>query len=254
MTAITTQHLLKRLDDIGAHLATRPDAIALLGVGSSGIEFDRMDEHSDLDFFVIVEDAAKPAYLESIDWLEALCPVAYSFKNSVDGRKALYSDGIFVEYAVFTMTELSAGDYTGPRVIWQRSPDGTFIPKPLKPSPYDYVDYHVNEALTNLFVGLHRDLRGERLSATRFIQQYCIDRILTIAKLTDAGNYPDAFDVTRRAELRCPDLPLASMVTGYTGNAAAATAILEWLEARYTLDPTMTKAVRELITQVAAAG
>src|SRR5262245_49830641 len=116
------QHRLSRLDDLGAHLSTRPDALALLGVGSVGVETARLDEHSDLDFFVIVEAAAKPAYLQSIDWLEAVCPVVYSFPNSVDGRKALYSDGIFVEYAVFTMAELAAAEYAGSRVVWQRAP------------------------------------------------------------------------------------------------------------------------------------
>jgi hypothetical protein len=247
------QHRLQRLDDLGHHLSTRPEALALLGVGSAGIEFERMDEHSDLDFFVIVEDAAKPAYLRSIDWLEAPCPIAYSFENSVDGRKALYTDGIFVEYAVFTMSELAAGEYSGPRVIWQRSPELTFDPNPPKPSPYDYVDYHVNEALTNLFVGLHRDLRGERLSAARFIQQHAVDRILTVVKLTGAGKYPDVFDVNRRAEQRCPDLPLDAFVRGYDGNFASARAVLTWLDERYDLDPVMKSAVLDLLERGPAA-
>ncbi|MCP2352386.1 hypothetical protein [Nonomuraea roseoviolacea] len=94
--------MLRRLDDLAAHLATRGDALALLGLGSAGVEHDRFDEHSDLDFFVVVEDAAKSRYLESIDWLQQPCPVAYSFANDRNGRKALFADGIFAEYAIFT--------------------------------------------------------------------------------------------------------------------------------------------------------
>jgi hypothetical protein len=66
--------MLRRLDDLGAHLATRKDALALIGLGSAGVEYDRFDEHSDLDFFVVVEDGAKRGYLESIDWLQARQP------------------------------------------------------------------------------------------------------------------------------------------------------------------------------------
>jgi hypothetical protein len=81
-------------------LAKRGDAVALLGVGSVGRDLERLDDHSDLDFFVIVEDGAKPRYLESIDWLEELHPVVFGFENSVDGRKALFADGLFAEYAI----------------------------------------------------------------------------------------------------------------------------------------------------------
>jgi hypothetical protein len=33
--------------------------------------------------------------------------------------------------------------------------------------------------LANLYVGVHRDLRGERLSAMCFIQVHAVDRLLT---------------------------------------------------------------------------
>jgi hypothetical protein len=80
------QRLLRRLDDLGVVLAKRGDALALLGLGSVGCDLDRLDDHSDMDFFVVVDDGAKQRYLDSIDWLEALHPVVFSFENSVDGR------------------------------------------------------------------------------------------------------------------------------------------------------------------------
>jgi hypothetical protein len=58
------QRLLQRLDELGAVLRERGDAIALLGLGSVGTDLGRLDEHSDMDFFAIVEDGAKPRYLE----------------------------------------------------------------------------------------------------------------------------------------------------------------------------------------------
>ncbi len=249
---MTPDLLLRRLDDLGRHLSTRPDAIALLGLGSVGAEIDRVDEYSDLDFFVIVADGAKPRYLESIDWLAAPAPVAYSFANSVDGRKALYQDGVFVEYAVFTVAELAQAGYAPGRIVWQRAdaPAGLANPRPQPPSPHATVAYHLNEALTNLYVGLKREARGERLSALRFIQQYAIDRILTICALRDPSRRWDPFDPARRAETNIPagELPLAAMMPGYHGNRAAAEAILDWLEARFAVDPVIAAAIRAQLT------
>ncbi len=106
MTTDLPRRLLGRLDDLGRVLADRGDALALLGLGSVGADLDRLDEHSDLDFFVVVDDGAKRRYLADIDWLEALGPIAFEFENTVDGRKVLFEDGVYAEYAVFTLREL----------------------------------------------------------------------------------------------------------------------------------------------------
>jgi len=45
------QILLTRLDDIGRSLDSTGRALALLGLGSVGLEADRLDQFSDLDFF-----------------------------------------------------------------------------------------------------------------------------------------------------------------------------------------------------------
>ena len=114
------RRLLQRLDDLGAELERRGRSLALIALGSVGLDLERLDEHSDLDFFAIVETGAKERYLESIDWLEALAPVAYSFRNSVDGRKVLFADGLFAEYAIFTLDELRVSAFPASRVVWRR--------------------------------------------------------------------------------------------------------------------------------------
>ncbi|QLQ34994.1 hypothetical protein [Micromonospora robiginosa] len=248
--------MLRRLDDLATHLAVRPDTVALLGLGSAGVDHDRLDEHSDLDFFLVVADGAVARYVAETDWLAAPCPVAYSFANERNGRKARYADGIFVEYAVFTVAELSRLPFTGARVVWQRpdAPPGLAdagAPAP-PPTPYDTVEFHLNEALTNLYVGLHRELRGERLTAARFIQTYAVDRALALVRLTEPGGHRrDPFDPSRRVEQAYPPevLPLAEMVPGYLHNRAAARAMLDWLQARFPVDPVIGGAVRELLAR-----
>lgn len=246
------QRLLERLDLLGDVLAGRGDAIALIGHGSVGVDLDRLDEHSDLDFFVIVDDGAKQRYLASIDWLEALRPVAYSFRNTVDGRKVLFDDGLFAEYAVFTVDELAQCAFSPGRVVWQRpgAPAGLELPPPRDPSPHQTPEYHLNEAITNLYVGLHREARGERLSATRFIQGYAVDRIISMRDLERGKPPQDEFAVERGVESRYePDeVPLARFVPGYQHNCEAALAILDWLEAHAEVDKAMADAVRALAT------
>ena len=158
-TSSHPRRLLRRLDELASVLAGRGDALALIALGSVGQALDRLDDHSDLDFFVVVEDAAKPRYLETIDWLEAVGTVVYSFANTVDGRKALFDDGAFAEYAIFTRDELRAASHPPPRVVWQRPDAGLELsPSGRVPerSPLETPEFQVNEALTNVFVGLHR--------------------------------------------------------------------------------------------------
>jgi hypothetical protein len=108
----------------------------------------------------------------------------------------------------------------------------------------------VNEALTNLYVGLHRDARGEILSATRLIQSHAVDRLITFLDLTRPGTVPrqGEFAIERGAELRFgPDvLPLDALVPGYGRNREAALAMLEWLEAHTDVDRVLAAAIREL--------
>jgi hypothetical protein len=246
------ERLVRRLDELGAALARRGDAIALIGLGSVGVDLDRLDDHSDLDFFVIVEDDARQRYLDSIDWLEELSPVAFSFPNTVDGRKALFADGLYAEYAVFTLDGVAACAAPAGRIVWQRAdaPAGLAAARGLPPpAPHDSVQWQANEALTNVYVGLHRDARGETLSATRLIQVHAVDRVLTIAGLhADTTGLQDAFALERGAELRVgARVPLAAMVPGYDRNRDAARAILAWLEMHADVDPALAAAIRELV-------
>lgn len=253
-----SKRLLDRLNRIGEVLRDRGDAVALLGLGSVGRDLHRLDEHSDLDFFAVVDDEAKGRYLNSVDWLEAAAAVAFSFPNTADGRKVLFADGLYAEYAVFTVTELREAEYPPARLVWQRedAPDRLDLPARHPPQERFDISHQVNEAMTNLFVGLHRELRGERLSAMRLIQVHAVDRILHVVDLSDEDGVTrqDLFARERGVEFqhRVHDLPLAAMVPGYGHNGAAARAVLTWLQRHCTahLDPALLAAVEELLEEV----
>ncbi|WP_157970554.1 hypothetical protein [Nakamurella deserti] len=250
---------LIRLEALAVSLAQGGDVTAVLGLGSAGVEHARFDDHSDIDFFVVVVDlAAKARFLSSFAWLASMGTVVYSFVNDSNGRKALYSDGLFVEFAVFTAEELADIPFAGARVVWRRPGVDVDLSGAGVPSAgvLDTVEFHLNEALTNLFVGLHRDLRGETLTAFRFIQVFAVDRVLALARLTRPAHLSlDRFDATRRVEAAHPDLipPLRRMLAGYDDNRAAARAVLDWLTHNFPADPAITEPVEALIARAAAA-
>lgn len=249
------EHLLNRLDAIGRSLAANDDALALLGLGSVGQELDRLDAYSDLDFFVIVDDGAKPDYLADLNWLGRVAPLAYAFRNTEDGYKVLYADAVFCEFAIFTLAELERASYAPGRLVWARAGFDLSLAAPRRPLPprsAPSADHLLGEALTNLYVGLARFHRGEKLSAMRFIQGYAVDRLLELSHLiaAESGATADRFDGPRRYEQRFPALAadLPSMLQGYERSPESALALLAVLDEHFTVDPAIKAAIIRMAT------
>ena len=250
---VDTQSLLNRLDEIGRSLERSGHALALLGLGSVGLELDRIDVYSDLDFFAIVEEGYKQAYIDSLEWLSDIQPIAYRFRNTVDGYKLLFADGIFCEFAVFELEELKNIPFAPGRVVWKRPDMPVTLGQPASkttPASNRDQDWLLGEAVTNIYVGLQRDKRGEKLSAMRFIQSYAVDRLLELAEYIELPNevHRDPFVNERRFEKRYPNLAslLGIWVQGYEKNSESALAILEFLETHFQVNKAMAKEIRGL--------
>jgi hypothetical protein len=233
-TDAPAQTLLGRLDAMAAVLQEDPAALGLLALGSVGVETARIDAWSDLDFFVVVRPEAKSRYIADLSWLSRTHPLAWSFRNTVDGHKALMDDGVLCEFAVFAPAELGTVPYAPGRWVWRRdSLDAAGAhPKVPMPGPHDPA-WLLGEALSNLMVGLMRHARGERLAAMRMVQVFALDRVLALApQPQDAHTEADPFNLDRRLEARCPELAtqLPSWASGYGGTVAAARTMLAWLQ------------------------
>lgn len=248
--------LLGRLDAIGRALADSGRGLALLGLGSCGADLGRLDAFSDLDFFAVVQPGSKADYLADLGWLAQAAPISYAFQNTADGYKALFADGIFCEFAVFEPEEVLGAAYTAGRIVWQAA--GFAAEKwlvegerPLSatqstPPP----NWQVDEALTNLYVGLGRFHRGEKLSALRFIQGYAVDRLIALAATLEQEQppWPDPFSGERRVEQRFPQFAerLPAFTPGYEHSPAAARAILAFLEEHFPVNPAIRQAILDL--------
>jgi hypothetical protein len=245
--------LLTRLDAIAQSVAQSGHGLALIALGSAGNQRARLDDYSDLDFFAIVEAGNKQAFLDDLGWLSSLCPIAYSYRNTHDGHKLLFEDGVFCEFAVFEMHELAHIPFAPGRTVWKRAdvPDAQLLPEPhwLTP-PERSVEWLLGEALSNLYAGLSRHARGETLAAMRAIQVCAVDRVLELGALLEqaAGSGRDVFAFERRYEQRYPDgaRGLPGFMQGYEHNIESALAILAFLDAHFELNPSMKRAIETL--------
>lgn len=246
--------LLQRLEGIGESLARRVSALMLLGLGSVGLETVRLDEYSDLGFFVIVGSGHKQHYLDRLDWLEEVYPLAYAFRNTRDGFKIMFYDGIYGEFAVYEEEELATCAYHGGRIVWHAPGYDTSqiaaSSAALPPIRGNELDHPLNEALTNLYVGLCRYLRGEKLSATRFVQNFAVDSIISVLHLLEqeVDYFPDPFGNERRIEKRFPQFAamLGEIVQGYQHVPESALRILRYLEQSYNVNRKMSDEIRRL--------
>lgn len=251
---ITVAALQGRLATLAQSLSVREDALALLGLGSVGAETDRLDAWSDLDFFVLVSAGAKARYIANLDWLAEAHPLAWHFQNTVDGHKALMTDGVFCEFAVFEIQELSSIPYAPGRFIWRRNEVAETLACAKQPLPdRQSSGWLVGEALSNLIIGLQRHARGERLAAMRMIQVHALDRVLEFLEtLHPESNEPrslrDPFNVDRRIEVRGSQCALALPVWagGYECTVPAALALLSVLEMREVVPQYVGEHVRAL--------
>lgn len=221
---------LQRLKTIADALRGDSRALALLALGSVGRERARLDEHSDLDFFVIATDPE--ALLSDLEWLGH---VQWAHRDTPDGCKALV-DGLFHEFAVFTPDRFPGVLFEPGVFIWVREGFDTAPMVPVLPERRDDA-WLYREILSNLYVGLHRWLRGERLAAMRMVQVEALDNLLRL------HGADDPFNPSRRAEQW--GLPLEELASGYANTPSAAAAILE--STPVAEDDAMAMAVRDLL-------
>jgi lincosamide nucleotidyltransferase B/F len=240
--------LLERLNDIGTSLSKTESALALLGLGSVGIELDRLDEYSDLDFFVITTDEAKQSFIDDLSWLNKVYPIGYAFKNTVDGYKFFFKDGIYGEFAVFGINEVPSLYQSQGRIVWQKQGYNILeleTSKGMKPVlKTDDVDFHIHEALTNIYVGLTRFKRGEKLSAYRFIETYAFNNLLKVVHHfeEEKPGFLDEYNIERRFEKHVPKFAnhLSNMLMGYDNVIESAENIYKYITKHYEV-PTFLK-------------
>ncbi|MCK9407594.1 MAG: hypothetical protein WCX28_00185 [Bacteriovoracaceae bacterium] len=245
--------LLQRLNAIASSLRSSGKAQALLGLGSVGTELGRLDEYSDLDFFVIAKLGEKQLLIDDLFWLRNVAPIAFHFKNTNDGHKVLFQDGIYCEFAVFEEAEMKNAAFSAGRIIWKEETfnESLCVPQiPSSPFVPDNLDWAVGEAITCIYVGLCRYARGEKLSGTRFIQSYAVDMIVACSLRfeQERPDFKDQYQNERRYEQRFPGMAqwLPRIVLGYDRVPESALSLVEMIEHYVSVNASMKKEIVNL--------
>lgn len=250
------EKLLYRLKEIGELLKKSGKSRALIGFGSVGKDVERVDEFSDLDFLIVVKKGYKSEVIENMGWLTSISPVDFYYMHTKDGYKLFYKDGIYCEFGILEEDEINQIPHGEGRIIWSEVDFDENLCKATKECDYEVSDINlaVGEALTNLYVGLCRYARGEKLSASRYIQNYAIDNLLSCSNslCEEITYFKDPFQNERRYERRYPSLALSlpDMIQGYEKSAESALAILGFIEIHFEINPLIKEKISNFANEI----
>jgi hypothetical protein len=238
-------HLLQETLDLLSRAAKDSiHSIALIGAGSAGAEISRMDEFSDIDFFLIVEDGHSKDFINDNSWFGKYIPIVFSFRDTEHGNKALLSNGVFLEFAIFTQAELAQNGIPGLRTIWSKN--GFVLPDLSSKVPQERdVSYFVDQGLSNLLVGALRLRRGERLAALAMIERYALANFLSAYRIKNGLKAEDYFNIERRAEASLK-IDFSPFIQGYKNLEYSLTEILNFAESNFEVNRDIVEAIRNL--------
>jgi hypothetical protein len=240
------QKLEETLEILLAAAKNSPHAIALIGAGSAGVEIARMDQYSDIDFFLIVEEGYSSGFINDNSWLGAELSIVFAFRDTEHGNKVLLENGVFLEFAIFTEAELAQNGIPGLRTIWSR-PEFSLPDFSDKQPVTRELSYYVDQALSNLLVGALRLRRGERLAAVTMVERYALTNLLTAYRLKKNLRIEDPFNIERRAEATL-GIEFAPMVQGYERVEESLEALLGFAENNFEVNSSIAKSIRATLS------
>jgi hypothetical protein len=183
--------------------------VGLVFVGSSADHL-RVDQYSDHDFFLIVQNGLGESFRSRTDWLPNNQQILLAPRETEHGLKVLYKDGRMLEYAVFEDQELelaAANDYLVALDGSDIEPRMAKIKQKSLPKPYRF-EAEFELFLATLVIGVGRNLRGEVIAAEQHIKSYALERLLGLVRAANpvAGSRQDSLNRFRRFEFDYPEL------------------------------------------------
>ena len=146
---------------------------------------------------------------------------------------------------MFEPHELAHIPFAEGRIVWQEADFDTqcCVPPAKGAAETNSQEWIIGEALTNLYVGMSRYNRGEKLSGSRFVQSYALDRLIDLVDQTETSEpeFVDEFMSDRRLEARFPQFAklLPTFTQGYDRTAESALAQLAFLNTHFSVNQAM---------------
>lgn len=202
-------------EELRLKLAGDDRVLALVALGSMAQQDYQPDEWSDHDFFVITIQGVQEDMRRDLSWLPRADEIVFHFRETEHGVKALYTNGHLLEFAVFNESELQVARLNRYQVLLDKAGIAPRLEE-LALATQDFVAHSQTdpnkrfaEFLMNIFVGVGRRARGERLSGRQFIKTYALTHLLhMLAEFVPSADVQllDNLDPFRRFEFVYPAL------------------------------------------------
>ena len=187
----------------------RPEVIGLIFVGSAAATH-RVDQYSDQDFFLVVQQGAGESFRQDLSWLPNSTDIALHPRETAHGLKVVYQNGDVLEFAVFEDSELelsAANDY---KVVLDRANITERMAKIAERSTPGEVNraQELELFLSLILIGVGRARRGEVLAAEQHIKGYALNHALRLIRLAKpiSESRKDSLNAYRRFEFDYPEL------------------------------------------------
>lgn len=196
-------------------VAGDPSVLGLVALGSMAEQGTAPDAWSDHDFFLIVRPGEQERFRRDLSWLPHAETVAFHYRETAHGIKALYADGHLLEFAVFDPEELGVARVNRYRVLLDRERIeermAALAVESARGSAEARADdrYLVGQLLTALLVGVGRDARGERLAGQQLLRGAAVQHLLALLSKhapAERAAALDDLDPLRRFETAYPRL------------------------------------------------
>jgi hypothetical protein len=184
--AMTPERYAEFTRRLGETLARDDRVVGLVALGSMAAVDYGPDAWSDHDFFVVVGEGEQDAFRADLSWLPEAERIAFSFRETEHGVKAVYDDAHLVEFAVFDDRELDLARVNRYRVLLDRGGLERRMrvvrEATVRAGERSARDdrWLFGQFLTNLLVGVGRYRRGERLSGSLFVRTHAAGHLLVL--------------------------------------------------------------------------
>ena len=221
-------------------LANDGDVLGLVGLGSTSDLPPPPDDFSDHDLFLVTRPGAQERFRHDLGWIPISAgPVAFAFRETAHGVKALLESGHLVEFAAFDLEELALARVNRYAVLLDRADVTARLARVREATVAAGAGqrpdqaWHAGQFLTTLVMGANRAARGERLSGHQLVRVAALGHLVALLRATvpmGAGDALDDLDPFRRLEQVFPDAAREldeALVLPVAGAARRLLAILE---------------------------
>ncbi len=202
------QKFLSFQNELVHSVAKRPEVIGLIFLGSAAATH-RVDQYSDQDFFLVVNEGTGESLRQDLSWLPDHDKIALRPRETAHGLKVVYQNGDVLEFAVFEDTELELASVNDFKVVLDNKDLTSRMAKIAArsaPKPVDRArDFEL--FLSLILIGVGRAKRGEFLAAEQHIKSAALEFAIRLIRATRASNEKaDSLNGFRRFELDYPEI------------------------------------------------